>query len=154
MNKAETVGGALFAALGVFMLVESLKSPYMLEGIPGPSFLPRWIAIGLVATGAIIASKAALSRFRRPEAFEWPSSQGWKRVGLIAGALAASFVVLDKLGFLVTTTIFIFVVIYGLGVRSWRTLAIVPLLAAIVLYVVFAVALSVPLPKGVLEILS
>jgi hypothetical protein len=41
------------------------------------------------------------------------------------------------------------VLVYGLGVRSWWTLVWVPLAAAIGLYVVFAVWLSVPLPKGV-----
>jgi hypothetical protein len=58
--------------------------------------------------------------------------------------------VLNTLGFLVTTAAFVAVVIFGLGIRSWRMLASVPLLAAIGLYLVFAVWLNVPLPKGLL----
>ena len=64
MNKAETVAGLVFTALGVFMFVESWKTPYLLEGVPGPSFLPRWIAGGLVATGLFLTLRAALPRFR------------------------------------------------------------------------------------------
>jgi len=45
-------------------------------------------------------------------------------------------------------------VIYGLGVRSWVTLATVPLGTGIALYMVFAVWLRVPLPKGILEFLG
>ena len=41
-------------------------------------------------------------------------------------------------------------VVFGLGVRSWRMLASIPLLSAIGLYVIFAVWLRVPLPKGIL----
>jgi putative tricarboxylic transport membrane protein len=138
MNKAETAAGALFTALGIFMLIESFKTPYLLEGVPGPAFLPRWIAVGLIGTGAVLTARAALPRFAVKDIVEWPNA----------------FVVLDKLGFLVTTTLFIAAVIFGLGVRSWLTLASVPLLAAIMLYMVFAVWLRVPLPKGILGFLG
>ena len=70
------------------------------------------------------------------------------------GAMAIAFLVLTKLGFLVTMTLFIAIVIYGLGVRSWVTLATVPLGTGIALYMVFAVWLRVPLPKGILEFLG
>ncbi|HSQ05108.1 MAG TPA: tripartite tricarboxylate transporter TctB family protein [Burkholderiales bacterium] len=154
MNKAETTAGALFTALGIFMLVESFKTPYLLEGVPGPAFLPRWIAIGLIGTGAVLTVRAVLPRFAVKEIIAWPNARGWWRVALMLGTLAIAFVVLDKLGFLVTTTLFIAVVIFGLGVRSWLTLASVPLLAATVLYTVFAVWLRVPLPKGILGFLG
>jgi len=68
MNKAETVAGLVFTALGVFMFVESWKTPYLLEGVPGPSFLPRWIAGGLVATGLFLTLRAALPSFALKDA--------------------------------------------------------------------------------------
>src|SRR3989304_4386063 len=46
------------------------------------------------------------------------------------GALAVSLLLLEILGFMVTTTLFMAVVVFGLGVRSWRMLAAVPLLSA------------------------
>jgi putative tricarboxylic transport membrane protein len=153
MNKAETAAGLAFVALGVFMLAESFKTPYLLEGVPGPSFLPRWIAIGLLASGAVLSIRAAFPRFAATEKFDWPNARGWSRVGLVLGALAISFLVLDKLGFLVTTALFMVVVIFGLGVRSLLMLVLVPLIAAAGLYTVFAVWLHVPLPKGILGFL-
>ena len=154
MNKAETIAGVAFAALGVFMLVESFKTPYLVEGVPGPAFLPRLIAFGLLSTGIFLAVKAVLPRFALEAPIEWPNARGLARVGLMLGALAVSFLVLDKLGFLITTTLFMLVVLFGLGVRSRLSLASVPLLAAVVLYMVFAVWLRVPLPKGILEFLG
>ena len=114
MNKAETVAGLVFTALGVFMFVESWKTPYLLEGVPGPSFLPRWIAGGLVATGLFLTLRAALPRFALKDATDWPNRRGWARVCLMLGALAV----------------------------------------AVALYLVFAVWLRVPLPKGILEFLG
>jgi putative tricarboxylic transport membrane protein len=151
MNKAETMGGLVFVAIGVFMAVEAKPMPYMVEGVPGPGFLPWWIAIGLIAAGAVLTVKAVRGTLVQEEPTEWPDSRGWARVSLMFVALAISLLVLNPLGFLITTTLFMLVVLYGLGVRSWFTLTATALLAAIGLYVVFAVWLQVPLPKGVLE---
>ena len=150
MNKAEAASGAAFVAIGAAMMFHAWRMPYLLEGVPGPGFLPRWIAFGLMAVGVIIIVKAVRPVLAATEPVAWPDAGGWRRVGLMIGALAAALIVLNTLGFLVTTTAFVAVVIYGLGIRSWRMLATVPLGAACGLYLVFAVWLNVPLPKGLL----
>jgi hypothetical protein len=68
----------------------------------------------------------------------------------MVAALTVAFLLLELLGFLVVTTLFMAVMIFCLGERSWRMLATVPLLSAIALYGVFAVWLRVPLPQGVI----
>ncbi len=149
MNKGETVAGAVCVAFGVLMLLESLKFPYFVEGVPGPGFLPLWISFGIIGTGLVLAVKGIRPRLAAPEGITWPEAAGWRRVGLMFGGLAASLLLLELLGFMVTTTLFMAAVVFGLGVRSWRILASVPLLSAVGLYVIFAVWLRVPLPKGI-----
>ena len=149
MNKAETVAGGVITAIGVLMLLESLRFAYFLEGVPGPGFLPRWIAAGLVCAGLVLTGKGLRPGMAIQEAIAWPDAAGWKRVALMLGALAVALILLDKLGFMVVTAAFMAVLIFGLGVRSWAMLASIPLVAAIGLYVVFAVWLRVPLPKGI-----
>lgn len=152
MNKAETVAGAVCVALGGLMLVESLKFPYFVEGVPGPGFLPLWISFGIIGTGLVLAVKGIRPRLTAQEGITWPEAAGWRRVGLMFAALAVSLLLLEILGFMVTTTLFMAVMVFGLGVRSWRMLASVPLLSAVGLYAIFAVWLRVPLPKGILAI--
>ena len=154
MNKAETIAALAFTALGVFMFAETWKAPYLIEGVPGPAFLPRWIAGGLVGTGLMLSARAAVPGCALKQVTDWPTRRGWARVGLMLAALAAAFLLLNKLGFLVTMTLFIAVVIYGLGTRSWLMLAAVPVGTSVALYLVFAVWLRVPLPKGVLGFLG
>jgi len=149
MNKAETVAGGVITAIGVLMLLQSLRFAYFLEGVPGPGFLPRWIAAGLVCVGLVLTGKGLRPGMAIQEAIAWPDAAGWKRVGLMLGALAVALILLDKLGFMVVTAAFMAVLLFGLGVRSWVMLASIPLAAAIGLYVVFAVWLRVPLPKGI-----
>lgn len=150
MNKSEAVAGAVCAAIGGLMLLESLKFPYFVEGVPGPGFLPLWISFGIIGTGLVLAVKGIRPRLIAQEEITWPEAAGWRRVGLMFAALAVSLLLLEILGFMVTTTLFMAVVVFGLGIRSWRMLASVPLLSAVGLYAIFAVWLRVPLPKGIL----
>ena len=150
MNKAETAAGGIIAVVGIVMLLESLKFAYFLDGVPGPGFLPRWVAGGLVLMGLFLTAKAIRPGAALTKAIAWPYAGAWRRVAVMLGALALGLVLLDKLGFVIITTVFMAVVMYSLGVRSWRLLATVPVLTAVALYVIFAVWLRVPLPKGVL----
>lgn len=149
MNKAEAVAGSVVVAIGAFMLFESMKMLYMLDNVPGPGFLPRWLAAGLIGIGLVLTAKGMRPALAVREIIDWPDATGWRRVALMSGALAVALLVLDTLGFLVTTAVFMVVVVYGLGSRSWRMLVSMPLAAAIGLYVIFAVWLQVPLPKGI-----
>jgi putative tricarboxylic transport membrane protein len=152
MNKAETAAGAVFVALGAWMLRDAINMPYFVEGVPGPGFLPLWIGLGIIVSGVVLAGKGIWPRLAtlNAESVTWPQAAGWWRVGLMLGAMALSLVMLDKLGFMLTTALFMAAVVFGLGVRSWWVLVSVPLVSAVALYVIFAVWLRVPLPKGLL----
>jgi hypothetical protein len=151
MNKAETVAGGVFTAIGVLMLLESLKFAYFLEGVPGPGFLPRWVAAGLVCVGLYLTVKGIRPGIALQEAIAWPDPGAWRRVAALLGALALALLLLESLGFVIVVTVFMAVVMYSLSVRSWMMLATVPVLTAIGLYLIFAVWLRVPLPRGVLS---
>jgi hypothetical protein len=154
MNRAEAAAGGVITAIGALMLWQALKLAYSGDGVPGPGFLPRWIAAALVCAGLVLIVKALRPAKVLQEAIAWPDRAGWKRLALLLGALAVALVLLDKLGFMVVTTAFMAVLVFGLGVRSWVMLVTVPLASAIGLYVVFAVWLSVPLPKGIFTFLE
>lgn len=150
MNKAETVAGSVFVIIGIFIVLEAVKFPYFVEGVPGPGFLPLWVSGGMISTGLVLVAKGVWPHLAVHEEITWPEAAGWRRVGLMLGALAVSLLMLNVLGFMVVTTLFMAVVVFGLGIRSWWMLATVPLAAAVGLYVLFAVWLRVPLPKGIL----
>lgn len=153
MNRAEVGAGALVLAVGVSLLVAALRFPFFLQSGPGPGLLPVVVAVGILAAGLVLVVKALRGR-DTVEAPRWAPPAGWLRVALMLAALSVCFLVLELLGFLVVTTLFMGVMIFCLGERSWRMLATVPPLSAIALYAVFAVWLRVPLPKGIITFID
>lgn len=149
MNKAETCGGLIVVAIGVVLGIAAYKLPYMVEDVPGPGFLPLWLAGGILIAGVCILLKALRGTVPGMLDITWPDRWGWRQVLTMLGSLAISLLLLTKLGFLVTTTAFMAVMIYSLGGRSWPTLVFAPIAAAGILYLVFALWLNVPLPEGI-----
>lgn len=152
MEKAETVGGLLIVAVGVVLLVAASRLPYMVENVPGPGFLPLWLSLGIIVAGASVTVSALRGRLRPGEPIPWPALSGWLQVIVLMAALGLGFAFFDELGFVVTTALFMAIVIFSLGVRSPITLVVAPLAAAGILYAVFALWLSVPLPQGLLAL--
>ena len=153
MNKPEAIAGAVVVVIGASLLVAASRLAYLVEGVPGPGFLPLWLSFGVIATGIILTVKALRGRLVA-EAIEWPDAAGWRQVGMMLGTLALALLVLEHLGFVLTAMAFMAVIVFSLGVRSWRMLLGVPVLSAAGLYLVFATWLRVPLPQGILTFLD
>jgi hypothetical protein len=152
MNRVETAAGGAVLAVGVSFLIGASGFPFLLSGIPGPGFLPLLVSFGIIGAGVVIMWNAV--RHPAQNAVRWPPMSGWLRVVLMLVAMAASFMLLEALGFVVVTALFMAVMVFCLGERSWRIFATVPLLSAVGLYIVFAVWLRVPLPKGIITFLG
>lgn len=56
----------------------------------------------------------------------------------------------EAIGFIITTTLFIFFCSWFLGYRAWKTNILVSLLFPIVMYAIFVFALGIVLPRGIL----
>jgi hypothetical protein len=153
MKKAEVAAGIVVLAIGLALLAGAWHFPLLLAGVPGPGFLPLIIAIAILTGGAVLVA-GTMARKSIASSPAWPARAGWWRVALMLAALAVSFVLLEALGFLIVTTVFMAVMIYCLGERSRGVLIAVPPLSALALYAVFAVWLRVPLPKGLITFIG
>ena len=154
MEKAEAAAGFLILTVGALLLIAAYQLPYMVEDVPGPGFLPLWVSFGILASGGVVTVSALRGRLRPGEPIAWPDMLGWRQVGVMLAALACALILFDDLGFVITTTAFMTIVIFSLGVRSWVTLVTAPIAAAGILYAVFALWLGVPLPQGVLTFMG
>lgn len=85
--------------------------------------------------------------FGRHSAGVWPSVRAWRVVLLALSVLVVYALVIEYVGFIIATTA-VFIV-YGMlyGARWWKAL-ITGIIAAIVLYSLFVLALDMYLPLG------
>ena len=71
--------GAIFVALALFVLVQSLQLDFYVESVPGPGFFPTLLAIALAIAGSILTVTSFLGRKDSEEDFDAPTRAQVKR---------------------------------------------------------------------------
>lgn len=144
MKRAKPICGVILLGLAAASLVEALR---IRDDWQGAKLVPAVLGIVFVLLGI-----AHLMSRRRAGASEggpsWPDAEGWRRVGLVFGALVAYVLALPYLGFLPATAALLLGLIRLLGTFSWPVTVVLTALSAVASHVVFKVWLGMPLPAG------
>lgn len=145
------IEGAVLIGLGALILV---LIPSQIRNIPGmetdtsPSFLPAVLAILIMIVGAGLILQGFLSS--RRDASQDLSRVVVLRVGLSVVLLILYTVVFPRLGFVVTSGVFVGIYAYLFGSRSILKIAISMVAVPVVIWVFFELLFRIPLPHGVL----
>ena len=149
MRRADRIAGAALLALAVAFSAGALKNyAYWGPNGPGPAFLPFWL--GLVM--AVLASLLLLGALRSSDPGpQWlPNGEGLRRLGLVLGTTVVFVALLNVLGMLAGTVVFLLVLLRRLDRQPWPLSVAVALAVAGFNYLVFTYWLLVPMPVGVL----
>lgn len=135
-------------ALSVFYLSYSLTH-YKLgtARMPKEGFLPMLLGVGAVLLSAYLTAQAFANRGDAQNA-KFPIS--WLRFAGLTGISLFYALTLTKIGYLIDTFAFLFVVLKLARVDGWVKPLVISALTSVVFYVVFKVALGVMLPAGFL----
>jgi putative tricarboxylic transport membrane protein len=148
VRNGDAISGAVLAALGIYVFLEARTWPYFTEDGPGPGFFPAWYGVTMVVLSlALVIS--AIRNARTPDAYDWP---GIGRALATWLAFALSAALMGWLGFLVSFVLLTFFVVVVVFQRPALTAGIIALAGAVGFYLVFPLALSVPLPTGIFGI--
>ena len=157
MRLLDRVTGLFLVGLGAAAAYGGWKLPPVPGQPVGPNVFPLVIGIGLVLCGLAIAFGIGHS-FEEEEQIvpyeggEAPAPRG-KLYGLRAllpPALLLFYVaVADRVGFILTAGIIVFVTATALGAR-WKLALPLTVLAPIAIHLIFSKLLRVPLPIGLL----
>lgn len=152
MLRDRDVNSSLFWTLiGILFCIGGLHYGIRRSGIPGPGFVPFVTGLLLVALSLMLLASRFLKRGDRVGSVgdPMPGGQALRRILTVLGALCLYVLILEPLGFLVTTFLFM-VVLLRLEPRKWMFILLLSSGATVFFFALFKMLLRVPLPSGVL----
>ena len=113
---------------------------------PGAGFWPLVIALTMAGLGLTLILRPT------PNAPAAGAGSRWRAFGISLGTFAFYVAALEPLGYLLATAVMLFVQLRWVESRSWRSSAVIAVLAAVISLIVFRVLLKVTLPEGVIPL--
>ena len=136
------VEAGLLALVGAGVLLDARGYPApLMEGVPGPAFFPRLVALLLVGCAAVLA----LRPYRQP-ASEGTSAAGVLRLFGAALWIAGFLLALPLIGHVAALPPLVAGLMWLSGERSPWILAAVSVAFAAFIHLLFVITLGVPLP--------
>ena len=147
MNK-QRAGALVLLLAGSYGLISSLFLPMGKWSEPGAGTFPLIVSVLLVLFGVVIFARAG-SRM----AVDWAALRRDQWAPFQIVALTGAFILaLEPLGYLVTSSLYAFALLFWVSrYRLWTALGIALLIGASSWYV-FAKVFETPLPQGILSL--
>jgi putative tricarboxylic transport membrane protein len=146
-STKDLVSGAVLAAFGVYVIIESARFSYLTEEGPGPGFLPLWLGIAMV--GLSLCLVIINQRRAAPKALAKPGAWSGETRALCAWlALMAAILLTPLLGFTLCLVLLTLFIVAVLERRSLRSALAVALGLGLGFHVIFVVVLGLSLPPG------
>jgi putative tricarboxylic transport membrane protein len=148
MRKYDIVSGLFLLTVSLAICAGSLRLNVGTLTAPGSGFFPLVTGLVLGIFSALILVGARKSgketvRFWAPQANK-------KGVYLTFLLILVYALLLERLGFIGTTVLFLFLVSRFVSGHRWATAVFFALVTSFTTYIVFSILLHVPLPQGIL----
>lgn len=118
---------------------------------PGPGFLPFITGVILTGLSLIVflqSGRGGEGAARKP--FLVNRKKAWKATVTLISLLVYA-VVMNYLGFLVSTTLFLAFLLWTVEPQRWYVVIFGSLLASVASFTIFEILLKSPLPRGIFE---
>jgi putative tricarboxylic transport membrane protein len=141
--RHDKVTALFLLAVSVFFCVGSLPLGLGKLHNPGAGFIPFFggILLGCLSLGIFISTL-------RGKGASFGLGKHWKKGAWVLGCLFFYLFVLNKIGFIITTFIFMILLLVSFRPRRWSGILLVSALTVVFSYLIFVRFLGVDLPKG------
>lgn len=147
MRRYDQITGLIWFAVGSGMAIEGIKLGLGKLQLPGVGFMPFLVGGVLGSCGFVLTILATLKE--KGDGDEVWREQNWRNLVLPLLSLLFYVLLLESLGFLVTTFLFQFFLLKLTAPKSWLSPVLTSLLIAFCSYFIFSLWLKIPLPKGI-----
>jgi putative tricarboxylic transport membrane protein len=152
MRSYDLGSSLLCLFIGMGFVIGGVKMGLGPPNAPGAGFFPIVIG-GIFSTLSLaLLIKTALGRTRTGEKQRfWKANDSWTKVTLVLLSLIMFMLLLEFLGYLATTIVFIFFLLKFVGKKGWSASIIMAVLVSLCSYALFKMALGVSLPGGLIR---
>lgn len=142
--------GIFWMAMGTVICVLALQFDLGSFRGPGPGFVAFLAGIFIACVGAVMALSRGLSR-RRGKDLSPPAQTAiaWGRLAYTMGLLVAYAIMMDPVGYIVSTYLVMFGLFFDWEQKNWFWSAFFAVAASLVSYLVFEIWLHCQLPRGI-----
>ena len=147
MKTVDIVAVVLLLPICIWVYYESQTWP-MLPDMGDPRWIPRGVATCLLLAIGLLLMRALQGRSLKLDSRLERKDRN--RVLWVAVLTVIYVILVERLGFITTTVPYLFCFGLTLGERRWLWLTLFALLMPVAIYLLFATALNVPLPSGLL----
>ena len=150
MRRADQVTGIITLIFAAAVMEGSRRMPPSNTFGPGAGFMPFWLGLLMATFSILLIVNATRQPVKSGGPSPFPTGRPVLSILETLGGLAAFILLIESLGFLLSTallTAFLLRVVEG---ERWFTTAAVAVANAIGLYIVFQVLLGAGLPKNFL----
>ncbi len=153
MKKVDQWSGIVLLIIAVLICWGAGTLPYGNSHNPGPGFFPLWLGIilGVLSIGLIVKTTTQKENVGYVKEFLSEKIR-WVKVFFVIIALILYGILIDYLGFLIITFLFMAFLLRFVGLQSWKTVIGWALIGSIGCYLIFEVLIKLRLPKGFLGV--
>lgn len=146
MKKVSRVLSWVFILVALYTFFKAGTFPEGVMGVPGPGYFPRILSLIVILLAAIelISSYRDKEEEEEIKLFAKENARVWVSLGFII----LYFIGLSYLGFIISTIIFMLVMLMYFRIRNIIVLVAVPIGLTTFLYFIFTILLKVQLPIG------
>jgi putative tricarboxylic transport membrane protein len=148
MKKQDLISGTASLFIGLAFTLGGFRYGFGAWKNPGPGFLAILFGVLLMALSASLLAMTLRGAAEGANMPFWRSKGGWRPVLYSVLSLIVYMLILRKVGFLLTTFLFIFFLLRFVCGKRWVISVAVAVAFSLVSYGLFSVLLGTPLPKG------
>ena len=156
MKKSDLIPATIWMVLGLSVMIVSYRMALGTLYSPGPGLMPFLLGFILILVSVPIFVQSLIRNLRRAERAVvekgiWTGIEA-KNILLILISLIAYALLLEKVGFFIIASLFLFVLFKTFDAKKWYSTLAISLVTVTLIYVLFVMVLGVELPPGLMGI--
>ena len=152
MKYYDRISSILFLLFSLIVIWQSFSMPLGRFNEPGPGFLPLWVAIIMAVLSFLLWLEARMGKASSARARFLSGEGRWRSMILTVISLLAYALLIELLGFIISTLLLLFFLFRFVGDQKWWLVFAETILVTLLAHVIFKIGLKVQLPPGIFRI--